>query len=202
MEKDKKTRQHLIEAATQEFLTWGFEKATLRKICERAGVTTGALYFFFGNKEALFGKIVEPVLNQIEVLGKELVETELSDISMGPEMDQRLMELLWHNRNEIKLLLEKSEGTRYAGFKNEIYTQLEWAFSVFFQEFGNMGDEKALIRILVEMRIKGFMELLNGEYSKEEMLRLTEMVGCYADSGFQSLMKKYGRSNERKQPYK
>lgn len=192
MEEEKRTREHLIEAAAEEFLAQGFEKASLRKICERAGVTTGALYFFFENKEALFCQIVEPVLAQIERLGKELAATERKDISLGPDMDKKLMELLWRNRREVQLLLEKSAGTRYADFESNIYSQMEWVFSEFFQEFGNMGHEKELIRILVKMRIKGFMELLHGEYSMEEMLRLTEMVGCYADSGFQSLMEKYG----------
>lgn len=194
MEEEKKTREHLIEAATQEFLAQGFEKASLRKICEKAGVTTGALYFFFKNKEDLFCQIVEPVVDQIERLGKELVDTERNDISLGPDMDKKLMEMLWRNRREVQLLLEKSAGTRYSDFKDKIYSQMEGVFSEFFQEFGNMGEEKELIRILVEMRMKGYIELINGEYSMEEMLRLTEMVGCYADSGFQNLMKKYGES--------
>ena len=194
MEEEKNTRQHLIEAATEEFLAQGFEKASLRKICEKAGVTTGALYFFFENKEDLFCQIVEPVLDQIERLGKELVDTERNDISLGPDMDKKLMEMLWRNRREVQLLLEKSAGTRYSDFKDKIYSQMEGVFSEFFQEFGNMGEEKELIRILVEMRMKGYIELINGEYSMEEMLRLTEMVGCYADSGFQNLMKKYGES--------
>lgn len=194
MEEEKKTREHLIEAATEEFLAQGFEKASLRKICEKAGVTTGALYFFFKNKEDLFCQIVDPVLDQIERLGKELVDTERNDISLGPDMDKKLMEMLWRNRREVQLLLEKSAGTRYLDFKDKIYSQMEGVFSEFFQEFGNMGEEKELIRILVEMRMKGYIELINGEYSMEEMLRLTEMVGCYADSGFQNLMKKYGES--------
>ena len=166
----------------------------MRKICEKAGVTTGALYFFFKNKEDLFCQIVDPVLDQIERLGKELVDTERNDISLGPDMDKKLMEMLWRNRREVQLLLEKSAGTRYLDFKDKIYSQMEGVFSEFFQEFGNMGEEKELIRILVEMRMKGYIELINGEYSMEEMLRLTEMVGCYADSGFQNLMKKYGES--------
>jgi len=193
MEAEKRTREYLIEAATEEFLAQGFEKASLRKICERAGVTTGALYFFFENKEALFCQIVEPVLVQIERLGKELADTERKDISLGPDMDKKLMEMLWRNKREVQLLLEKSAGTRYENFESHIYSQMEGVFSEFFQEFGNMGEEKELIRILVRMRIKGFMELLHGEYSTEEMLRLTEMIGCYADSGFQSLIKKYNK---------
>ena len=44
---DNETRQKLIDSAKKEFFENGFAKAPLRKICTNAGVTTGALYFFF-----------------------------------------------------------------------------------------------------------------------------------------------------------
>ena len=50
---NKETRQHLLECAKREFLEKGYMKASLRNICKEAGVTTGALYFFFKDKEDL-----------------------------------------------------------------------------------------------------------------------------------------------------
>ena len=46
-EQDQQTRQRLLRCAKAEFLSRGFEHASLRRICESAGVTTGAVYFFF-----------------------------------------------------------------------------------------------------------------------------------------------------------
>ena len=43
------TREKLLESAMTEFSENGYMKASLRKICADAGVTTGALYFFFKN---------------------------------------------------------------------------------------------------------------------------------------------------------
>ena len=59
---DNETRQKLIDSAKKEFFENGFAKASLRKICTNAGVTTGALYFFFKNKDDLFSAIVAPPL--------------------------------------------------------------------------------------------------------------------------------------------
>lgn len=70
MREDSFTRERLLEAGREEFLEKGFEKASLRKICERSNVTTGALYFFFENKEDLFHQIVYETLEQIKVLTK------------------------------------------------------------------------------------------------------------------------------------
>lgn len=196
MEEEKNTKEQLIEAAVQVFLDKGFEGASLRAICKKAGVTTGALYFFFENKEALFGSIVEPVLKQLESLRQQLMEEELNNISLGQEADRKMMEYLWHNRREIRLLLEKSKGTRYETVSDGIFSQMEEAFSIFFQRYGNMGKDKNLIRILVKMRMQGYLELITGEYSRDEVLRLAEMVGCYADGGFRNLMRCYGKGNE------
>lgn len=196
MEEEKNTREQLIDAAAQVFLDKGFEGASLRAICKKAGVTTGALYFFFENKEALFGSIVEPVLKQLEKLEQELLAIELEDTSLGPEADKKLMAFLWHNRKEVRLLLEKSSGTHYEDMIDEIFSKMEETFSIFFQKYGSMGNEKNLIRILVNMRIRGILELITEEYTLEETLRLTEMIGCYADGGFRNLMRCYGRENE------
>lgn len=48
----------LLEAAKTEFLTKGFRNASLRNIAASAGVTTGAIYRYYANKEALFDALV------------------------------------------------------------------------------------------------------------------------------------------------
>ncbi len=53
MDDSKETKERLLESALAEFSEKGYMKASLRKICAGAGVTTGALYFFFNDKEDL-----------------------------------------------------------------------------------------------------------------------------------------------------
>ena len=69
-EQDQQTRQRLLRCAKAEFLSRGFEHASLRRICEAAGVTTGAVYFFFQNKEDLFAQIVQDTAQQLPQLGR------------------------------------------------------------------------------------------------------------------------------------
>ena len=61
-------------------------------------------------------------------------------------------------------------------------------FPCFFHRYGAPDADAELIRILVEMRMKGTLELLKGEYSMEHVLRLTQQTGIYADGGFRSLI--------------
>lgn len=70
------TRDRLIGAAVREFSARGYKGASLRQICASAGVTTGALYFFFKSKEDLFRTIVSPVMGPLEEMLSRAVERQ------------------------------------------------------------------------------------------------------------------------------
>jgi TetR/AcrR family transcriptional repressor of nem operon len=58
----ERTRQRLLQAAFQEVYKSGFQSADLDAILGKAGVTKGALYHHFENKEALGYAVVEEVI--------------------------------------------------------------------------------------------------------------------------------------------
>lgn len=60
------TKANIITSAVNEFAKNGYQNSSLRTICSNAGVTTGALYFFFKNKEDLFNKIIDSVMTPLE----------------------------------------------------------------------------------------------------------------------------------------
>lgn len=67
----KLTRRELIlEAASEVFLTTGFEKSTVQEIADKAGVGKGTIYEYFSSKEALF---VEMVQSYVSCLFDEMV---------------------------------------------------------------------------------------------------------------------------------
>jgi TetR/AcrR family transcriptional regulator, transcriptional repressor for nem operon len=57
-----RTRRRLLRAAFQEIHRSGFRNADLDAILARAGVTKGALYYHFDNKEALGHAVVDEVI--------------------------------------------------------------------------------------------------------------------------------------------
>ena len=52
-------RQRILQAAAQEFAATGFEKASLGKIAEGAGVSKPALYYYFEDKADLYVTVVQ-----------------------------------------------------------------------------------------------------------------------------------------------
>jgi AcrR family transcriptional regulator len=64
----ERTRRNLLDAAFQEIYKSGFRGTDLETILERAGVTKGALYYYFGSKEELGYAVIDEVIMEI---GKE-----------------------------------------------------------------------------------------------------------------------------------
>ncbi len=61
--RDHSLEDGIVQAAYSEFLTYGFQKASLHKIADKAGVTTGAIYTRYKNKDALFASLLQDFLS-------------------------------------------------------------------------------------------------------------------------------------------
>lgn len=181
------TKEKIIEAGKSEFLEKGYEKASLRNICSKAKVTTGALYFSFKSKSDLFNSIVESTVTELNLLIQHMVQLELKDTTTGHENEAELMRFLWENRDEVLILLNKSVGTQYEDYKEIFTKQIENAFTLFFQK-SNIPIDIDLIHILVCMKIEGYIEILSGGYNMEKSVQLATLMGCYSEYGFQKLI--------------
>ncbi len=55
---EQSSRQRLLEAAGNVFAEKGFDRATGKEICERAGTNTAAVNYYFGGIEGLYAAVV------------------------------------------------------------------------------------------------------------------------------------------------
>lgn len=187
-ERRKQTEQKLIRSGRAEFLKKGYVKASLRDICKAAGVTTGAFYFSFESKEALMTAILDPVIADYEHMCAELAQREEEDSGTADDNERQIMEYLSEHRAEAIILMERSEGSRYEGFRQKVYSQMQAAFTSYFSKFMGSEPDSEMIRILVAMRLRGYMELIEGDYTVEERLKLAREIGIHADAGSMALI--------------
>ncbi len=61
-------REAILIAATQEFARRGFDGASYNQIIEEAGISKGAMYYYFADKEDLFTVIDEASSRLVETL--------------------------------------------------------------------------------------------------------------------------------------
>ena len=181
-------RRKQTRSGRAEFLKKGYVKASLRDICKAAGVTTGAFYFSFESKEALMTAILDPVIADYEHMCAELAQREEEDPGTADDNERQIMEYLSEHRAEAIILMERSEGSRYEGFRQKVYSQMQAAFTSYFSKFMGSEPDSEMIRILVAMRLRGYMELIEGDYTVEERLKLAREIGIHADAGSMALI--------------
>ena len=146
-ERRKQTEQKLIKSGKEEFLKKGYAKANLRDICKNAGVTTGAFYFSFENKEALLSAILAPVITDYEKMCSTFERREEDDPNTADDNERQMMEYLSEHRTEAIILMEKSAGSRYEKFRPQISQQMQAAFTSYFTKFMGSTPDAELIRI-------------------------------------------------------
>ena len=62
------TLGQILEAAGHVFAEKGFDRATGREICEKAGVNTAAINYYFGGVEGLYAAVLEEANNRLFTL--------------------------------------------------------------------------------------------------------------------------------------
>ena len=129
MPRDKtKSHERIIEAAKKEFLEYGYTDASLRRIAANAGIQVGGLYKHFESKDEMFESLVEPAKKGFYELYHDLEneyfdETLTADASHEVETRNesvRTMGFIYSHYDEFRLLILRSQGTRYEDFKHEI----------------------------------------------------------------------------------
>lgn len=63
---DEDVRGRIFESALRLFSLRGFAATSLREIAEEAHVSKPMIYYYFGSKEALYGAIVQEILEEME----------------------------------------------------------------------------------------------------------------------------------------
>ncbi|HVL77423.1 MAG TPA: TetR/AcrR family transcriptional regulator [Noviherbaspirillum sp.] len=86
-----RTRQAIIDAATEEFATLGLGGARIDSIAARAGLNKRLLYYYFGNKDALFLAVLERAYENIRNAERALQLDELDPV----EAIRQLVSFTW-----------------------------------------------------------------------------------------------------------
>lgn len=145
----------ILESAKKEFLAHGFEQASLKAICEDAGVTTGALYKRYKGKEDLFCAVVADTVTALDdfVEKKSAVPAcTLSDelLMKAWEMGESMLEwfrFLYQYHDGFALLISGAAGTRYANFQHDLVEKMTDKTYEYFLEAKKRGLTKAHISI-------------------------------------------------------
>lgn len=201
MKKDPETKKLLLASAKTEFLEKGYMQASLRNICKNAGVTTGALYFFFKDKEDLFASLVEEPLNGLYTMMQEHYLDEIAlagcgDVMMHDteedlEAARQVISYMYQYYDEFRLLLEKSQGSRFENFVDRFVAISEEHFRIMAkamaEQTGGEPVEEYVIHWVTHLLIDAFMHIMTHEVSEKDAVRYIETMVRYLIAGWMDL---------------
>lgn len=117
--------KNILEASKKEFLEKGVQKASVRSIAAAVNVTTGAVYRYYENKEALFDALVKAPAEELyelyrsynEDFSDQELNEQMSELSDGIEDNtDGILGFIYEHYDAFKLIACRSEGTKYADY--------------------------------------------------------------------------------------
>lgn len=85
--KKGETRQKIIEAAYRLIAKYGYDKASVSKICDEVGITKPSVYYYFDSKEDIFLAILD------DMYASRSYDEQFKDVTSIPEFKSRLFAL-------------------------------------------------------------------------------------------------------------
>ena len=165
-------REQILMVAREEFYQKGFQNTSMRVIAQKTGVSVSNIYNYFASKEEIFHEIADKASRSLDTLVKNLLTfREGKDFD-----DERFLEkfteivpasvfsLLQQYRIEIKIIIEGSERTKYAGVKNALIDALATYFNENMKKnLGTRGgvsiEHSFLMRVLAMNLVNGLIEI-------------------------------------------
>ncbi|WP_244282118.1 TetR/AcrR family transcriptional regulator [Maledivibacter halophilus] len=198
------SKEEILKCAKKEFLKKGYKDASLRKISKMAGVTTGAFYAHFSDKNQLFETLVAPAFKescnmQVNMMG------QYYDLLYSGHINQQAIRSISHTNmkeyinyvykyiDEFKLILMSSEGTSYANF---IEDMVSWSVEEgirYFAELKNQGIKvnyisKKELHILSHIHFSAIYEVVKHDMSKEEAFEYLGTITKFFVAGWNSVL--------------
>lgn len=206
MKRDKDTKNRLLASARAEFMEKGYMNASLRSICGNAGVTTGALYFFFKDKADLFESLTKETVEGIYAVMNghfadehdmaergELNDPEGVNSAKDFEDSRMIIHMMYQHREDILLVLTRSQGSTMEGLVDKFIDTAERHYRNLARQMERAYPDKRLedkfIHWLAHEQIELFVYMIVHIDEEEKAVRFMEQSVAYMVAGWYGLFK-------------
>lgn len=190
-ESSSETKNKILKSAKKEFLEKGFVNASLRTIAANAGVTTGAMYRHFKDKDALFCALVDPAIEVTRnaVMTADVITHMKDEDPLGKEHEEKedkivteFLDYIYSDFDAFILLVSKASGSTHEKFIDEmkdLYTSncietFNWMYK---KKFIKRKLDNLTMHVIASSIINAFTEFITHMATKEEAIKfITEIT--------------------------
>ncbi len=196
--RDHSLDEKIIQAATAEFLAFGFQKASMRRIAQRANLSTGALYTRYESKDALFCSIAKDVLSEIgnafepvyqsymEAQTSASVEAILAAIRQEEQAAQRI---LCQYYDQCVLLYCRSEGSSLQAKLEQFLTHKAQDTVAYLEGIAKQEVNADGVAMILEEQFYCYRAILQKGLSKEKTMACLKMAEEFHEAGWRELFR-------------
>lgn len=186
----------LINNARQEFLKYGFHKASLRRICAASKVSTNSVYTRFGGKDELFDAVVKETADGLmKIYLESIKKAETADnVSMamdaGSEGTDIVLEYIYQHEDECKLIFCYAAGTKYEDYFDKLAAIEESYYKEFAKNYSKDGKkiDDFFIHVFCRTGWQYVYELLSHNKNYDEAVRYMRDVRKFTYAGWIAVM--------------
>lgn len=178
-------RKRILASAVAQFAEKGFQAATMRDIAYDAGISSGNIYRYFENKEALFDSAVGPTYKLASEMGLILEEkiagggvTNRNLQKTMTSIEAQAFDVLLNHTAEVIILFDKSEGTKFADLKDNMKRTLSGilrrVYTAELEKLGRTVEDNFIFDVISSAFIEGLYLILkfDGDVEKKKALIL------------------------------
>ena len=185
-----KTMHHgnIIEAAMAEFLEYGFNDASMRRIAAAAGMSVSGLYKHFASKEEMFSALAEPACEGLLALFRQETTDQEQYIGTGDlscwetGRDAKLaVSYIYDHLDAFRLIICRSQGTKYESFLHDLAVLEEETTLSFMELLKQQGvkikdfSEKEL-HLLTTANVNAVFQTVEHEFTREEAMHYADTL--------------------------
>lgn len=191
--------EQIMAAAHHEFLTCGYAEASMRRIASAAGMSAAGLYKHFPSKEEMFSALVEPAYQGLMALYRqeETAEREALEAGIVTEKWQsggeaRLaMTYIYDHLDAFRLLICKSQGTRYESFLHDLAVEEEKTTMAMMELLKVQGHpindvNPRQFHLLVTANVNAVFQAVQHDFTREEALNYADTLDRFFAKGWQT----------------
>jgi AcrR family transcriptional regulator len=181
----------IVEAATKEFLKYGFKDASMRRIAANSGLCVSGLYRHFAGKKEMFSALVEPARQGLmDLYRREEADQKIAIVAEGIAGwenggdAQLAMKYIYDHLDAFRLIVCKSQGTKYESFLHDLAVLEEEAtlsFMAFLKGRGeriNDFSEKEL-HLLVTTNVNAIFQAVEHGFSREDAMHYAKTLDVF-----------------------
>ncbi len=183
----KQTRIKIVQAAVKLFARQGYHKTTITDLAQAIGLTSGAIFHHFPNKEAILDAVVDWVERGIHVYSDITDKAAHGSLAMVEEV-MRVM--CGHfNRNPEATICLAALAAEFAGSGHPMEIRLKHIYKIFVDSLAGklMGNKSVINPVAASIAFIGAVQGI----AVQGLLQAPEWTIDELAAGFLSMMKSW-----------